>query len=255
MSSSSVSTATETKLLRVAHPTYANHNAGMLVFGREGLLYISTGDGGGSGDPFANAQDLTSISGKILRHRPLPRVLRAPLLRPAGQPLCGPGRAAWGDLAVRCAQPWRFSVDRKRGDLWIADVGQDAYEEVTRVPYGQSAWNLGWSCREARTVYNAARCSSSATYHDPTIAYSHASGDAIIGGYVYRATTYASRMAGLYVFGDFGSGNLWVHGRATTVKVGNVGANRLSAFGEGDQGDLYATTLDGGLYRVVGSAA
>jgi glucose/arabinose dehydrogenase len=227
----------------------------MLAFGREKLLYISTGDGGGTGDPFANAQDRSTLSGKVLRINPFRGCSGRHYCIPPKNPYSAPGGARGSIWLYGLRNPWRFSVDSATGDLWIADVGQDKYEEVTRVPYAERAWNLGWSCREGRSVYNASRCSAAATYHDPTIAYPHSRGEAVIGGYVYRGSTYASLLAGLYVFGDFVSGNVWVNGQGTNVRVGNVGANRLTAFGQDGTGELWATTLDGGLYQVVAAAA
>ena len=185
---STVRPSTETKVLRVPHPTYTNHNAGMLTFGLGRGLFISTGDGGGGGDPFNNAQDRSSLSGKILRINPFRSCNGRNFCVPKSNPYAAPGGALGSIWLYGVRNPWRFSVDRKTGDLWVADVGQDAYEEVTRVPNGVGGWNLGWSCREARTVYDASRCSSARTYHDPTIAYRHAVGESVTGGYVYRGS-------------------------------------------------------------------
>ncbi len=245
----------EVKVIRVPHPGQANHNGGMLAFGKDGKLYISTGDGGGGGDPYANAQDRKSKSGKILRINPRKFCGTKHYCIPKSNPYAKPGGALAAIWAYGLRNTWRFSVDRVTGDLWLADVGQDQWEEVTRMPSGKKAWNLGWSCREARTVYNASRCKAKATYHDPTIAYSHAVGESITGGYVYRGSKYASQLHGLYVFGDFITGNLWVFGKGKKVLVGNVGAYRLSSFGESAKGELWATTLDGQLHKVVASAA
>jgi glucose/arabinose dehydrogenase len=252
--SKTVKASTEVKLLRVPHPTYTNHNAGMLVFGRGGNLFIGTGDGGGSGDPFRHAQDRTSLSGKVLRIDPNRGCGSKHYCIPRSNPYAGSHTRRRAIYLFGVRNPWRFSIDRANGDLWIADVGQDRYEEVTRVPSGKSGWNLGWSCREGRSVYSAARCSSTRTYHDPTIVYGHGAGASVIGGYVYRGTKFASRLEGLYVFGDYISGRLWVKGTGDRVQVDRIGGGRLTAFGEGDTGELYATTLDGGLYRVVASA-
>ncbi len=245
---------TELKVLRVTHPDATNHNAGMLAFGRDGYLYISTGDSGGVGDPGNKAQNRKTLAGKILRINPRSFCSDRKYCIPASNPYASPGGYYGAIWLYGVRNVWRFSIDRLSGDLWLGDVGQDAWEEVTRVPYGQKARNLGWSCREGRTVFNASRCSGSATYYDPTIAYSHASGESVTGGYVYRGSKYASRLSGLYVFGDFVSGHLWVHGQGKTVRVGEVGPYRLASFGESGTGELYAVTLDGNLYRLVASA-
>ncbi len=250
-----VSGSTERKVLRVPHPGQTNHNAGMLVFGKDDRLYISTGDGGGTGDPSANGQDRHTLAGKILRINPFSFCGDKHYCVPNSNPYAKPG-GAWGAIWLYgLRNPWRFSTDRASGDLWVGDVGQSAFEEVTRVPYGKSGWNLGWSCREARSVYNASRCSSAKTYHDPTIAYGRSDGASVIGGYVYRGSDYADLLAGLYVFGDYISGHIWVHGHGTNVLVGDAGAYRLTAFGQDGAGELWATTYDGGLYQVVATAA
>lgn len=247
--------STEVKVLRVPHPGNTNHNGGMLVFGRDDRLYISTGDGGGSGDPSANGQDRHTLAGKILRINPFSFCGDKHYCIPKSNPYAKPG-GAWAAIWLYgLRNPWRFTADRDSGDLWIGDVGQASFEEVTRVPYGESGWNLGWSCREARSVYNESRCSAAKTYHDPTIAYGRSEGASVIGGYVYRGAADAALLAGLYVYGDFISGHIWVQGHGTSVLVGEAGAYRLTAFGQDGSGELWATTLDGGLYQVVASAA
>lgn len=252
--STKVNRYSEKVLLTVPHPTYQNHNSGMLVFGRDGDLYLSTGDGGGGGDPFAHSQNRRSLNGKLLRIDPR---------RSCGSKLyCVPSTNPWAHskvyrheiYAYGLRNAWRFSVDKANGDLWIADVGQDRYEEVTRIPYGHKGWNLGWSCREGRHLYNSSRCSSSATYHAPTIEYPHPVGEAVIGGFVYRGTTYKSLLRGLYVYGDYISGRVWVFGRGVSRQVASVGAQRLTAFGQSQAGELYAVTIDGGLYALKASA-
>ncbi len=253
--SSKAKSGSEKKVIRIKHPTYTNHNGGMLAFGRDGKLYIATGDGGGSGDPFANGQDRRTLSGKILRINPRKFCGSKHYCIPPSNPYAKPGGARGAIWAYGVRNVWRFSVDKKNGDLWLADVGQDAREEVTRVPYGAKGWNLGWSCREGRTIFKASRCKSGVKYHDPTLNYSHSVGESITGGYVYRGKKYASRLGGLYVFGDFATGDLFVYGKGTRVRVGGVKAYQLASFGETGKGELWAVTLDGGLHRVVASAA
>ncbi len=249
-SSAKVSRSTERVLLTVPHPTYQNHNSGMLTFGRDGFLYLTTGDGGGGGDPFRHAQDRKSLNGKLLRIDARHNCSGKYYCIPASNPYAKSKvyrREIW---AYGLRNAWRFSVDKANGDLWVADVGQDKYEEVTRIPYGKKAWNLGWSCREGKHVFSASRCSTKVTYHAPTLEYGHSLGQAIIGGYVYRGTTYAKQLRGLYVYGDFETGRVWVYGRGVSKQVGSVGAQRLTAFGQSQSGALYAVTIDGGLYAV-----
>jgi len=249
-SSSAVSRATERVLLTVPHPTYQNHNSGMLAFGRDRLLYLTTGDGGGAGDPFRHAQNRRSLNGKLLRidvrHSCGHKYYCIPKTNPYAKSKVY-RREIW---AYGLRNAWRFSVDKANGDLWIADVGQNKYEEVTRIPYAKKGWNLGWSCREGKHLYKANRCSAKVTYHAPTIEYGHGLGEAIIGGYVYRGAKYAKQLRGLYVYGDFESGRVWVYGRGHSRQVGSLGAQRLTAFGESRGGALFAVTIDGGLYSV-----
>ena len=248
--SAKVSRSTERVLLTVPHPTYQNHNSGMLTFGRDGFLYLTTGDGGGGGDPFHHAQDRKSLNGKLLRIDARHSCGSRYYCIPASNPYVKSKTFRKEIWAYGLRNAWRFSVDKANGDLWVADVGQNKYEEVTRIPYGKKAWNLGWSCREGKHVYNSARCSATVTYHAPTIEYGHGLGEAIIGGYVYRGKTYAKQLRGLYVYGDFESGRVWVYGRGVSRQVGSLGAQRLTAFGQSRSGELFAVTIDGGLYAV-----
>jgi glucose/arabinose dehydrogenase len=227
----------------------------MLAFGRDGYLYLSTGDGGGGGDPFAHAQNRRSLNGKLLRidarHSCGAHFYCIPKTNPYAKSKIY-RKEIW---AYGLRNAWRFSVDAATGDLWVADVGQDRYEEVTRIPHGRAGWNLGWSCREGNHIYNASRCSSSARYHAPTIEYAHPVGEAVIGGYVYRGTAYSKLLKGLYIYGDFISGRVWVYGRGHSHQAASLGANRLSAFGQTRLGEIYATTYDGNLYSVRARAA
>jgi glucose/arabinose dehydrogenase len=255
VSATTVNAYGEKVLLTVPHPKYKNHNAGMLVFGRDGYLYLSTGDGGGSGDPSRHAQDRTSLNGKLLRIDARHSCGSKLYCIPASNPYAHSTKYRREIWAYGLRNAWRFSVDSASGDLWVADVGQNRYEEVTRIPYGKKGWNLGWSCYEGRHVYAAGRCSPSATYHAPTIEYPHPVGEAIIGGFVYRGTAYATALHGLYVYGDYITGRVWVYGRGVSRQVASVGAGRLTAFGQSQHGELYAVTIDGGLYALRATSA
>jgi glucose/arabinose dehydrogenase len=247
---SRVNAFAEKVLLTVPHPQFQNHNSGMLAFGHDGELYLTTGDGGGGGDPFAHAQNRRFLNGKLLRIDPRHSCGGKLYCIPASNPYARSKVFRKEIWAYGLRNAWRFSVDKARGDLWIADVGQNRFEEVTRIPFGKKGWNLGWSCREGKHLFNASRCSSAVTYRAPTIEYSHALGDAIIGGFVYRGSNYAKVLRGLYVYGDFGSGRIWVYGRGVSHQVASIGASRLTAFGQSRGGELFAVTLDGNLYSL-----
>ena len=150
---SSINIATESKVIRVPHPTYTNHNAGMILFGKDGYFYISTGDGGGGGDPFANAQNLTSLSGKILRLNASNHCAGVLYCDPTDNPFVSVPGARKEIWHYGLRNPWRFSVDQSTGTMWIGDVGQDRYEEVDAVGMAAKGRNFGWSCRDQRHVH------------------------------------------------------------------------------------------------------
>jgi glucose/arabinose dehydrogenase len=247
---SKLNSFSERVLLSVPHPTYQNHNSGMLVFGKDGYLYLSTGDGGGGGDPFAHAQNRKFLNGKLLRIDARNSCGIKRYCIPATNPYAKSKVYRKEIYAYGLRNAWRFSVDKVTGDLWVADVGQDAYEEVTRIPYGKKGWNLGWSCYEGKHIYNASRCSKTATYHAPTIVVAHPAAEALIGGFVYRGTAYAKVLGGDYVYGDYITGRVWVYGRGVSHQAASLGADRLTAFGQTQRGELYAVTFDGHLYAL-----
>jgi glucose/arabinose dehydrogenase len=255
----SVSASTEVRLFTVPHPQYTNHNGGQLVFGHDGYLYVSTGDGGGSGDPFGNAEKLTSLSGKLLRVDAEHSCGSAAYCIPASNPHAKASNVNERlvlDDGLRNA--WRYSVDASDGTLWIGDVGQDAYEEVDHVTT-TGGKDFGWSCREGRSTYNSSRCSGR-TMTGPVYVYAHGSNDAngcaIIGGFAYHGSAYGFA-AGLYSFSDYCSGHLWAIGRSSsggypTAQVGDAPSNaHVTGFGEDDGHEIYAVAQDGNLYRLV----
>jgi glucose/arabinose dehydrogenase len=236
----SVMASTGNVLLTIPHPTYTNHNGGMLAFGPDGYLYAATGDGGGSGDPSENAQNTAKLLGKILRIDP---DLAGDYTIPADNPF---GNEVW---AYGLRNPWRFGFDEATGDIWIADVGQSNYEEVNRESHTAAGLNYGWDCREGLHPYESTGCSGPFT--DPILEYTHTYGCSITGGYVYRGTRFPD-FVGQYVYGDYCSGRLWSvpSGGSASTYHGQSGAN-ISSFGEGEDGEIYMTDLNGRLYWVV----
>ena len=164
---------------------FSNHNGGNLVLGPDGDLYIGLGDGGRGGDPFGNGQDLGTQLGKILRIDPRPSD-GMPYTVPAGNPFAGDGGALpqiW-DYGLR--NPWRFSFDALTGDLWIGDVGQNAWEEIDHEPAGRGGRNYGWNRMEGNHPYQGDRPSNAV---GPVHEYPHEGGAcSVTGGYVYRGT-------------------------------------------------------------------
>ena len=194
-----VSPSTGHGVITVSHPDeFTNHYGGQLAFGRTGLLFMSTGDGGGGGDPSDHAQDRSTLQGKLLRLKVLGA--RAACgdfyCVPRSNPYAGktPGRGEIWATGLRNA--WRFSVDPATGDLWVGDVGQGAFEEVDRIPAGAGGRNLGWSCREGFETFDESRCRPGARYLDPVIAYGRDYGTTITGGFVYRGSRYAALLGG-----------------------------------------------------------
>jgi glucose/arabinose dehydrogenase len=244
--------ATSETLLFVDQP-YANHNGGSVEFGPDGMLYLSFGDGGSGGDPLGNGQDLERLLGKILRIDVDGESADAPYAVPPDNPYAGGGGLPeiwhWG-----LRNPWRVSFDRQNGDLWIADVGQGAYEEVDVARQGQSNLNFGWNLMEGAHCFNKRSCATEGLTF-PVSEYGRDLGCTIIGGYVYRGAAYPF-LAGTYLSADWCSGNVFGLDAASDalsapVILGAGPQNVISAFGEDVAGELYVTSLDGTVFRVV----
>ena len=238
------------ELLFVDQP-FANHNGGLVLFGPDGRLYIGLGDGGSAGDPDRNGQDLGTLLGKILRIDPRPAGGR-PYRIPAGNPFAGTPGAAPEIYAYGLRNPWRFSFDPETRRLFVGDVGQDEQEEIDAGVRAGS--NLGWSAFEGRARYNE---DESAPGHvAPTLTYGRDRGCSVTGGYVVRDPELTS-LYGRYLYGDFCLGELRsfrVAGGLVLRAEGDrpVGPSvpALSSFGEDAAGRLYATSLEGPVYRL-----
>ena len=253
--------ASEVILLTVTQPE-SNHNGGHLQFGPDGYLYLGLGDGGGGGDAhgtIGNGQDMNTLLGKLLRidvDHAAPYAIPPTGNPNAANPLCGSGgtgNAPCPEIyASGVRNPWKYSFDRTGGALWIADVGQDAWEEIDRIT---ASANLGWRCREGAHVYNAS-CGPGTALTDPVAEYAHPLGESITGGFVYRGSLYPA-LQGRYVFGDFITGLLFDIDAATpasstlAVTAGDsAGGVSPVAFAEDQAGELYVVDYSGGLYRI-----
>ena len=236
--------SSELDILRVDQP-YNNHNGGGLAFGPDGYLYIGLGDGGSEDDPLLNGQNLRTLLGKMLRIDVDQGRLYA---IPADNPFANGGGLAeiW---AYGLRNPWRFSFDRLTGDLYIADVGQDAWEEVDFVPSrAPGGVNFGWSLYEGMHPYKG-QPPANATFTGPISEYSHADGCAVTGGYVYRGTA-LPEWQGVYFYGDYCSGNIWglrlLDGSTQPAKILFKTDARITTFGVDEAGEIYLADYGSG---------
>ncbi len=252
-----VANTAETVLLVIDQP-YSNHNGGQLQFGPDGYLYIGMGDGGSGGDPENRAQNPTSLLGKILR---IDVNSGSPYGIPPSNPFVGNAAVADEIWAFGVRNPWRFSFDRLTGDLFIADVGQDAWEEIDfQAAASAGGQNYGWSCYEGNHIYNSGRnCTTYGTLTTPILEYAHGPGDsigcAVTGGYRYRGTQFPA-MDGVYLYGDYCTGTIWgaaYNGSSWTSSQLADTAYNISAFGEDEAGELYLVDLNGSIYHITAS--
>lgn len=242
----------EEVVLRVDQPA-ANHNGGQLQFGPDGYLYVGMGDGGRAGDPWGNAQNPGVLLGKMLRLD----VAGAETYKvPPDNPFVDRADVRPETWALGLRNPWRFSFDRTTGDLYIADVGQNRWEEVDFQPAGSPGGeNYGWDVMEGRHCFEpAAGCDPSGLV-PPVAEYDHSQGCSITGGYVYRGSRYP-QMAGVYFFGDYCSGRIWglqrePDGEWTMTSLLETKVS-ISSFGEDAAGELYVVGYkDGTIYHLT----
>lgn len=238
-SAGGVGAASSGRILLALHQPYSNHNGGQLQFDRRGYLYAGFGDGGSGGDPQENAQNMQSKLGKMLRSR----------TTTSGK--------SWKIVALGLRNPWRFSFDSKANNLWIGDVGQNTWEEIDfrAASALDKLANYGWSRYEGNTVFDPAHTYSSAGVRKrPVLVYKHVNGQcSITGGYVYRGSSVPSAR-GRYFYGDYCTGAIssfatGANGR-TSAPLASGDVPALSSFGTNGRGELFATSLNGTLYRL-----
>ena len=229
-------TRTRKQWLFVPQP-YENHNGGQVAFGPDGRLWVGMGDGGSGGDPQNRAQNMGTLLGKLVR-------INVAVSKPNPQIVA---------LGVR--NPWRFSFDRANGDLYMADVGQNAWEEIDWVPRAQVTQlaNFGWDAYEGRARFESKEPNPRGRLVFPVHVYGRGDGCSVTGGFVYRGAA-VPEARGRYFFGDYCTGTIWSlvmsGGRATDVRREGTRIGNLSSFGQDTRGELYATSLDGRVYRL-----
>jgi glucose/arabinose dehydrogenase len=251
----SADASSERRLLSVAQP-YSNHNGGMLAFSpRDGFLYIGLGDGGSGGDPRGNGQNLGVWLGKMLRIDVDSRD-QGEYGIPDGN-LTGNGALPeiW---SYGLRNPWRFSFDPENGDLYIADVGQNAVEEVDYEPRGAGGRNYGWNTMEGSTCYEPNSGCDQSGIVPPVLEYSHDAGCSITGGYVYRGRAIPD-LRGVYFYADYCSGLIGTlrmqdgalaGSRDITATLNRDGIRDFTSFGADADGELYIATGGGSVYRI-----
>jgi len=250
--------ASEQVLFAIAQP-YANHNGGMVTFGPDGKLYIGMGDGGSGGDPQGNGQNRNTLLAKILR---VDVSAGGQVTIPSDNPFAGQSGMRGEIWAYGVRNPWRFSFDRTTHDLYIADVGQNAHEEVdvatSATQFGRGL-NFGWNRMEGAACYSPPSACDQSGLTLPVLDYTHSQGCSITGGYVYRGSALPS-IQGHYFYGDYCEG--WV--KSFRLNGGSAAGQtdwatlrpggQITSFGEDARGELYVMISSGKLFRIVAAA-
>ena len=254
--------SSEKQVMVIPQP-HSNHNGGHLVFGPDGYLYIGVGDGGSANDPQGHGQDRTTLLGTILRIDVSTIDSEGRYAVPPDNPFVGEGGGVRTEIwAYGLRNPWRFNFDSATGDLWAADVGQNAWEEVDIIRRGL---NYGWNVMEGAHCFAGGRSLGSLLRRGPgecdqdslelpVVEYDRDGGCSVTGGYVYRGSRLPS-LAGAYVYGDFCSGKIWAvrqeGGSVTEHRLLVDSSLRIAAFGEGPEGELYMLSFDEKIYRFA----
>lgn len=231
---------------------FGNHNGGQITFGPDGMLYIGLGDGGSGGDPQGHGQNVNTLLGALLR---IDVDGGNPFSIPPDNPFVGiDGRDEIWAYGLR--NPWRFSFDREASHLYIADVGQNAWEEVNAVAAGSAGINYGWNLMEGRHCFGSASCDTGGLVL-PAVEYGHSNGCSVTGGYVYRGEALTA-IRGHYFYSDYCSGFLrsfrFTGTSVTDERQWDVGElGRVLSFGQDADGELYILSSNGNVYRLIES--
>lgn len=229
---------------------FTNHKAGQLAFGPDGFLYFGLGDGGSGGDPLGHGQNTQTLLGKMLRIDVNGSSPGLAYRIPADNPFFAGGGLPeiW---AFGFRNPWRFSFDRSTGRLFVADVGQDNFEEIDIVIKGG---NYGWNTMEGRHCFNPPSGCNMTGLILPITEYSHQEGTAVIGGFVYHGSNIPG-LRGMYIFGDFGSGKIWTLAETSpnnwTRTLALESGLSITSFGQDQAGELYVADLGGKILKIV----
>lgn len=236
-------------LLTISQP-FSNHNGGSLAFGPDGYLYIGMGDGGSANDPNNSGQNINTLLGKMLR---IDVNSGTPYGIPPTNPYAGAIPGSDEIWAIGMRNPWKFSFDSQTGDLWIADVGQNAIEEINKAPSTAAGLNYGWRCYEGNSPFNTTGCSIITNYVFPVTDYTHAAsgGCSITGGYVYRGATYPN-LQGKYLFSDYCNNKIgYIANTGGAITWSNAFSGNISTFGQDVTGELYVAGLSNGIISKI----
>lgn len=236
-------------ILNIPKP-FDNHNGGSMHFAPDGYLWIATGDGGGGGDPNNNSQNKNSLLGKILR---IDINTTNPYNIPPNNPFIGSSIDGADEVwSYGLRNSWKFSFDKTLSNVMIADVGQNAFEEINKIPLVSGGINYGWRCYEGNTIYNNSGCATSSSLTFPVAIYDHSGGKcSITGGYVYRGTAYPN-LQGLYFFADYCSKQIGTLDSNNTITWSSPFANNnFSTFGEDNLKEMYVAAINNGkIYKI-----
>lgn len=239
----------ELMILNVSQPD-VNHNGGTIAFGTDGYLYIALGDGGGSGDPDDNAQDLMLLIGKLLRIDVDNPGGGNNYGIPADNPFVGDPNAQDEIWAYGLRNPYRMSIDDEDNNIWIGDVGQNAVEEVNRASLTEAGLNYGWRCYEGSSPFNTTGCPPMGDLTFPVAEYNWNAGGSVIGGYVYRGSIYAD-LQEVYIFADLDGMIGTVDNSLNFINQGNFSGSWVG-FGEDINEELYIVNIGGSIFKIQG---
>jgi len=249
--------ASEDIVIQIAQP-FSNHNGGQIQFGRDGYLYIGMGDGGSANDPQGNGQNGQALLAKMLR---LDIDVDSGYAIPTSNPFVNDASKRDEIWSLGLRNPWRFSFDMKTADMWIADVGQNVWEEIDFEPANTGGLNYGWRCYEGNVAFNTNGCAAASDYTSPVFVYSHSGGNcSVTGGFVYRGGTYGE-LYGKYIFTDYCSGKFWTMepdglGGFTTNAVTTTPllTFQITSFGQDGKGEIYVVSREGNkIYKITGN--
>ena len=248
----SASLDSEFIILEVEQP-FSNHNGGQIVFGPDGYLYIGMGDGGSGGDPYGHGQNLATLLGALLRIDVDQPMNDANYGIPADNPFAGNTDGYREEIyAYGLRNPWRFSFDLVTGRLWLADVGQNKFEEIDIISSGQ---NYGWDIMEGMHCYDPPAACDTTGLSMPIWEYDRNAGWSITGGFVYRGTR-APALVGKYIYADWGSGKVWSlaydEGNGpVNNEIAQLGPGSVTSFGVDEDGELYLCSFNGKIYHLA----